>query len=106
MTERRGNEGLAQNTMANAIGRGTENNVGSAPSPVRPGQVNGVGDVAPRDLANVGGMAVGGIGVSVKPVAANHLEGSSKGDHRQRAADAQLPANPAPRENMTQSKVR
>jgi hypothetical protein len=71
-------------------------------SPVKPNNANGA---ASRPSENVSGMSLGGVNVSVKPVGANHLEGSNQGDHRPKAADAKLPPNPGPRDARGQARL-
>jgi len=80
--------------------RGAEVNPGPAPSKVNPGQVNGVGEIAPSDSPLLG---VAGIGIAIKPTDRRTLEGSYEGDSRAQAADAKLPANPATRSNVGQA---
>lgn len=62
---------------------------------------------SPRDSRNPAinsGLSVGSqVNVGpVKPVDHKALEGTNPGDHRSKGADAKLPANPGPREQMGQ----
>lgn len=103
--ERRGNEGLRQNQMADCIGRGSEILASSQPIETRihKGVVNGVGQSV--DSCTSSGKAVAGVAVNVTPVDRKTVEGSYPGDSRKRGADAQLPNMPGPREPRGQAQT-
>lgn len=110
--ERRGNENLRQNTMADAIGRGTEVNLTSQNSDKHFGsglhQGREMNGVSPRPQSpTTSGLSVSGIeGANAKPTDHRALEGSNApNDFRKKAADAALPDNPPVRSWMGQSKL-
>jgi hypothetical protein len=83
-----------QNTLS--ICRGENVTPGTA-GPIAPAPNN-------REAASVSGFAVAApLAVTVKPTDSRTIEGSYPGDHRAKAADAKLPANPAPRTPVGQA---
>lgn len=89
--------------LPDAQGRGVQADIPQSSNPrVKPGQVNGVGQVVTPVTDN--GMSVAGVNVKVKPVDRRTIEGSTPGDFRKLASPAVLPANPGPREGMTQTR--
>lgn len=91
-----------QNQHKDAIGRGQEVNLGSAPSPVSPNNANGA---ANRPFGDMTALGVAGRDVSVKHVDQKCIEGSYPGDSRAKGSPAVLPPNPAPRAGMTQARL-
>lgn len=92
-----------QNTMADCIGRGTQSDIPQGAHPaVKPNVANGQGT---RPIENVSGMSLSGAPVTVVPCDRKTIEGSTPGDSRPKGSPAVLPANPAPRQGMTQARV-
>ncbi|HTS04403.1 MAG TPA: hypothetical protein VMP68_02395 [Candidatus Eisenbacteria bacterium] len=89
-----------QNQHKNAIGRGVEVNLSATSAAVKPNIEAGEGQ---RESASVSQMGCNGIAVNVKPVDRRTIEGSYSGDSRAKGSPAVLPANPGPREQMTQA---
>jgi len=87
-----------QNQLAHAIGRGTEVNFSNGQNaPVHPADEGG------RPAKDVANMSLGGVQVTVRPTDRRTIEGSTPGDHRQKASPAVLPPNPAPRQPVGQA---
>jgi hypothetical protein len=102
LTERRGNEGLNQNTMSFCRGVEVPASSGATERRFQQGQVNGVSGRAESCTSN--GLAVAGREAeTAKHVDQRCVEGSYPGDSRKRGADAVLPANPPVRGATGQS---